>query len=244
MLWFGIKDPENYIKLGAWGDFFGGTLNPVLSFIAILGLLLTIVMQRDELSLTRQELSRSASALENQARLLNQQSFENTFFNLLSLHNEIVNSIDLMSDGKVTASGRDCFTSFHRRLGQEYRKASKSHEDLDEIEIIRIAFENFWSRNQTDLGHYFRLMFNIVKFVSESEFKDSYYIKFLRAQISDQELVIIFYNCLTPQGQKFKKYAEKYSLFDNIEKKSIFSIEDHCKLFEPVAFGEISLHNH
>jgi uncharacterized membrane protein len=68
---------------GQFGDFMGGTLNPILSFLALLALLLTIVMQSYELRLTRQEmeLSRVAQqktevALADQANTLREQLAE------------------------------------------------------------------------------------------------------------------------------------------------------------------------
>ena len=68
---------------GQFGDFMGGTLNPILSFMALLALLLTIILQSYELRLTRQEmeLSRIAQqktevALADQANTLREQLTE------------------------------------------------------------------------------------------------------------------------------------------------------------------------
>jgi uncharacterized membrane protein len=68
---------------GQFGDYIGGTLNPILSFLALLALLLTIVLQSYELRLTRQEmeLSRVAQqktevALADQANTLREQLAE------------------------------------------------------------------------------------------------------------------------------------------------------------------------
>jgi hypothetical protein len=105
-LWWGVKDSELFKQLGPWGDFFGGFLNPILTFLTFLGVLFTIGLQKIELNLTRQEMARSADALENQLKALEKQlqavedqSFENTFFRLLELHNTIINSIDLRRGG-------------------------------------------------------------------------------------------------------------------------------------------------
>ena len=82
---------------GAFGDFIGGILNPLLSFAAFSGLLLTLFLQREqlkqneqELDLTRQELSlstaelrRSADAQNVQIETSKLQNFESTFFSLL-----------------------------------------------------------------------------------------------------------------------------------------------------------------
>lgn len=58
---------------GTFGDFFGGVLNPILTFLTFMGLLFTILLQQSELKLTRKELKDSAAALSDQAKTLAQQ---------------------------------------------------------------------------------------------------------------------------------------------------------------------------
>lgn len=58
---------------GTFGDFFGGMLNPILTFLTFMGLLMTIVIQQKELRLTRKELKDSSLALADQARSLQYQ---------------------------------------------------------------------------------------------------------------------------------------------------------------------------
>ena len=82
-------------NFGEWGDFFGGVLNPLLTFLMFMGLLVTIVIQQTELRESRLELKRSADALIEQSESLKKQNFESTFFQMLTIHNGIVNSIDL-----------------------------------------------------------------------------------------------------------------------------------------------------
>lgn len=59
---------EENPSFGPFGDFVGGMLNPVLTFLMFMGLLITIILQQKELSLTRKEYVRTADALE-EARL-------------------------------------------------------------------------------------------------------------------------------------------------------------------------------
>lgn len=99
--------PENW---GTFGDYLGGTLNPILGFISFMALLYTIKLQRDsinlqneELKATREELARSAKAqeaseqiLKEQSHILKQQQFETTFFSMLTHLNQL--SISLLPD--------------------------------------------------------------------------------------------------------------------------------------------------
>ena len=52
---------------GLFGDFIGGILNPILSFMALISLLLTVVLQSKQLELSRQELSATRIELERSA---------------------------------------------------------------------------------------------------------------------------------------------------------------------------------
>ena len=85
---------------GVFGDFVGGTLNPLLSFLGLIALLFTIALQskelalsKEELKLTREELARSASAQEEINKTQARQQFENTFFALLDQHNKLLEKL-------------------------------------------------------------------------------------------------------------------------------------------------------
>lgn len=115
---------ENYlaIKPEAWliGDAFAA-LNTLFSGLAFGGLIYAIFLQKSELSLqrnelelSRNELSGQREQLELQNKTLNTQTFENTFFQLLRSHNDIVSSIDLVSATRTT-KGRDCMKVFFER---------------------------------------------------------------------------------------------------------------------------------
>ncbi|MEV3827528.1 putative phage abortive infection protein [Aeromonas caviae] len=215
-------------QAGVFGDSFG-VLTALFSAFAFGGLIITIWQQQEELDITRKEIG--------------QQSFESTLFKMLEIHNVLVNGIDLRQAGGVqTATGRDCFLIFYKsRLKKEYDEYTKNisarTKKPDDIEIIRTVYKKFLESNQADLGHYFRYIYNIFKFIDRSQVEDKlYYSAVVRAQISDYEALIIFYACLSPEGAKFKVYAEKYALFDNLP-KSLLLKQSHINLFNENAFG-------
>jgi hypothetical protein len=224
-------------SFGEWGDFFGGVLNPILTFLTFMGLLITIVIQQSELKESRKEFKRSADALNEQSTNMKKQNFENTLFQMLALHNDIVNSIDLTNkETGITTTGRDCFKVFYTRLARVYRKKEKSaNGSVAPDVLISRAYKSFWRVHQTELAHYFRYLFNVIKFIDESNFSDGPYIKLIRAQLSDSELFILFYNSQTDQGRKFVEYIEKYSLFDNMPTLKLLD-RSHKGLVSPKAY--------
>lgn len=65
------KSPEAW---GQLGDYFGGTINPIISLCALIGLLVSIVIQREALSNSREELKNSREELKKNSEALSQQA--------------------------------------------------------------------------------------------------------------------------------------------------------------------------
>jgi hypothetical protein len=103
-------------------------LNALFSGLAFWGVICAIlfqkaelVLQRRELTLTRAEVRGQKEQLHAQNITLKQQSFENTFFSLLNLFANLVNSIDVKPGlGAPPLKGRDCFTIFYNEFQRNY----------------------------------------------------------------------------------------------------------------------------
>lgn len=76
--------------------------------------------------------------------------------------------------------------------------------------------------NQTELSSYFRNMYNAIKLVHNDEYLSSNekidLVKIYRAQLSNPELYILFFNLVSRFGKKWneKGYIEKYELLTNL----------------------------
>ena len=68
---------------GQFGDFVGGTLNPILGFVSVLVLVATLNLQRVELKESREVFKEGNYLLEMQLTPIHLQSLENTFFKML-----------------------------------------------------------------------------------------------------------------------------------------------------------------
>ncbi|MGN7742553.1 putative phage abortive infection protein [Pseudomonas sp. 22526] len=221
------SNPEHW---GQFGDFLGGVLNPTFSFLALLALLATFSLQVKELRLSSKELKNSADALIKQNQTLEKQNFETSFFQLLKLHNDIILSIDLVSDKKTT-KGRDCFKIFLKRLEHELNKQNKTTE-------YKTTYALYFITHEHELGHYFRLLYNIIKLINNTENIDKkFYTNIVRAQLSSAELMLLFYNCLSEYGiEKFKPLVEKFSLLKTIPRTTL-PPESLIHQYTPIAFG-------
>lgn len=221
-----------------FGDYIGGVVGSIFAFFGLIALLLTLWIQSRELRVSSAELRRSAEALSEQNNSIKLQSFENRLFNMISLHHEIVNGIDLRVKGEVTSSGRDCLRVFYKRLVKEFAPALRG-DNLNYKDGILSGYAKFYEKHAHELGHYFRNIYRILKFIEESDIpRKSEYSGILRAQLSNPELALLFYNGITVRGDKLKPLAEKYALFENLEPNQLARKDDDSRFYEAEAFGE------
>jgi len=201
-------------KYALFGDSFGA-VSAFFSALAFAGVIFTLFIQRKELKLQRKDLEL--------------QRFENIFFQLLKTHSDIVNAIDLRKKKGGMITGRDCFKNFLNKL----EEAIGNHCHTASIEKTLTAYDCVFNKHQNDLGHYFRNLYQIIKYVDKSDIEDKKtYTNFVRAQLSSHELVLIFYNCLSQYGkEKFKPLVEKYALFGNMDRGLVFN-QDHLNEYK------------
>lgn len=116
---------DSFSKLGTVGDFLGGTTVGLLSLASILFLISTIVMQRkelgmqrEELQMTREELVKANQQYEITNETMLKQQFETTFFNMINMHNSLVDGLTLYNKN---VKGKDVFIMLHENINNEYR---------------------------------------------------------------------------------------------------------------------------
>jgi len=217
--------PDSGRELGPFGDFFGGIVNPIFTFLTFFGLIITIVIQRMELRLARTEYKETSHAL-------NTQAMETTFFNLLDLHHKIVDGLKFnpnilpalpeevylrrqMTPEKIerqTKFGRNVFESIVREFTKERVNPN----------VIIIRYKNFNIKNNNIVGHYFRNLYHILKVVDGypdlSHDEKRKFASIVRAQLSSNELLLLFINCcegVVDQGQ-FRNLLIKYHILEHI----------------------------
>lgn len=217
------------IREGTFGDSFG-TLNTLFSGLAFSGVLLTMLFQRKDLSETRNQIA--------------SQQVESQFYSMLELQQEVVRNFDLQDgeDKSVVSAGRDCFKIWKAGIIHYYLKLSSlsdaqypsvlSHDD----KVIR-AYELLFDHHKADLGLYFRSLYAVFRFIDNCSHKEKgQFALVVRSLLSDNELVLLFYNCLSTKGSKFTKYVYRYALFDNLEVGLLVRSED-INLFSFEAYG-------
>lgn len=198
-------------RSGAFGDAFG-VINALFSALACSGVVATLLYQRRDLSAQKEK--------------SDMQQFETQFYSRLTLQQNVVDRLDLVDKQtkSVVASGRDCLKTIFREMKRIYSAASKTRNH--DAALLK-SYSAIWNHFHSDLGVYMRSLYSVFKFLSESEYPDRKKLGVVvRSLLSDFELVLIFYNCLSEKGENFKKYAEEFQLFDNLDIDILMLKED------------------
>lgn len=218
---------------GQFGDYVGGILNPLFSVTALFALLYTIVLQTKELRESSKQLEKSAEALSAQNLVLLKQSFETSFFNLASQFNELVRDL-IAPDG--SSKGKKCFAWLNNSLVTIYMNDVVRGNSMEPVhDAVNSQYIKFYQSNGHLIGHYFRTLYNILKFINNSQItttEKKFYTNIIRAQLSKYELSLILYNCSSSYGsEKLLPLVVKYEILKHLEPESLATPEHSTLLF-------------
>lgn len=219
--------------MGSDGRFFWRYTEPYSSIFSLLALCYTLALQFVQSRKTAQ-----FNAIQN---------FESFLLELIRLHRDNLNSIDLWNkETKKETRGRDCILVFLRWIAKNHHELT--HDDLPSTERLQLAYKKFYEDDQkkVEIGHYFRNLYHIFKFIDESKIigdaDKERYAKLVRAQLSTPELALLFFNGLSSKGTNFKRYIEKYSILLDLTSRDLkirgISDIEIRKMYEESAFED------
>lgn len=176
--------------------------------------------QKEILELQKQTLEKQIKSSEAQQLQISIQNFENLFFELLKTKSDATNQVlykheSFNVENRYTLQGKD---------------AIKTHINNFKLYYSSIDWSSYYKDELLDIfGSYFRICYQIVKLIEnnmilknlEKEYKKEYSIKqkeyfdIFRSTLTQHELELIFFNCLSEYGnKKFKRLIEKYGIFE------------------------------
>ncbi|MFV5516325.1 putative phage abortive infection protein [Acinetobacter gerneri] len=195
---------EESSKIGDWGtfgDFIGGTLNPIISLISILLLFATWSLTAKTLNFTKKE-------LENSNDLFKTQQFDAMFWGLIGNLENIEKSLyDKNEDGQVV-------------LDLLYRNVFQN--GIEKENIVQLK-RNVILQN-AELSKYFIYLYQILKNIDESLKSGSLeerfrlqksYSNILRATLSTKVLQLLAINSCE-EFDSYRGYLEKYNFFEHM----------------------------
>ncbi|MEK6479143.1 putative phage abortive infection protein [Catalinimonas sp. 4WD22] len=208
---------------GTFGDMFG-MINSLFSGLAFAGLIYTILQQREELDLTRQEFIK-------QNETFRLQRFENTFFQLLRLNDDLLDGHTISSNHESVETrvylhmiSAKIIESIDKRL-EMLRKDNVSSQfsplqiQNQRFTIVQHTLESYNKEIENSLLHYLNNLFSIVQLVDASELigkeEKLLYVNILKTQMSVSERTLLFFMLIARQDIKRQKALyDQYQFLD------------------------------
>ncbi len=238
-------------NFGTFGDFFGGVLNPILTFLTFMGLLITIILQQKELKQSRKEFQGQKESLENQ-------EFDNKFFQMLNLLNNISDrlAVNIKNDD---LDGKNIFEYLKEKLHNDIyylydQDLTNNSLQEDKFLYFQKGFNKFNNTYDTTFKYYFINLYQLLKYIdtySNNEVEAKEYTNMIRAQLTKNALILLAYNAIGVKNFTTNQYqllVEKYAFFEHLryddfcENENIINIINTIlSEYDDKAFGKNNL---
>lgn len=220
---------------GTFGDFVGGFAGTLIGLGTLIALAIALQLQARELSETR-------AALEEQSRAISRQVFEATFFQLLTQFREVREGVT--HKGTAGSSGREALARVYGDMKAQYPIPSATvGQPPPQLDAIRSMHRSVYrpTSHEDVLGPYFRTLYHVFKFIDRAALSDDEkvtYANIARAQLTIDEVALLFYNGLSEHGVDFKPLIEKYGVLKHLNPTILPNMRhrDDPALYAPTAF--------
>ena len=228
-------------RRGQIGDSYGG-LTALFTALAFFGVILTAHLQTKELQLQRDELTATREVMRQQAGSISKQTFEATLFQMLRIQNEMRGDLMFEESNLLKRQGREAFEGYVQLVSKEfdYHRGQNPNEDGD-LPSIKLAYAHMYRRYEHCLGPFFRNLYHMFKLIDISSLKEEekpVYANLARAQMSDDESLLLFYNGLSEFGDGLKRLSEQYGLLKHVPDNGVFQAH-HRTYYERSAFLDV-----
>ena len=229
-------------KLGPVGDYFGGLLNPIVAIGALVGLYLSLNVQRDTLKATRDGLRLQLdqdhffTLLGNREAAISNISLNKTTPTIVSYRGrEVVREVLAFIDIQAASTPTKNLARIHKKYSafEEFEPQALQRRvsiftllytgdaNLPTEKIILSHFRTTYDTDNLEdiLGHIFRSTYQVLKFIYETasfdDKKKADLTNYLRAQISEAEFAAFALTALTKIGAKSRAIAIALDLYED-----------------------------
>lgn len=236
------------------GEFIGGIVGTLFTLTATFFLFITFREQRKQFE--------STQSSEFYTR------FETTYFNMLGMLEKVQTSINKnISESEIYPNQHNLVDYYNTLKANHFidsvrEESIKSIDDalsqdtLQSAEVLRAKqyygdyFEKYVTDAGCNVGYFYRYIYNIVNFVySQTAFKEEHdkekYLNLLQAQLSDEELALLFYDAISRYGenkegkQYFREILDDTHFLENIKPQVLLS-RRHCFFYPKTIFKFMS----
>lgn len=186
-------------KAGVFGDSFG-ILTSLFSALAFTGMIITILLQKEELGLQRKELADTRQEIAAQKEILRTQSFNDNFYRLLDYYKDNLSQVvvlDKENNQQITGvSALKYLLDKFSEKQQEYKHYYNPHD----AQLMKVFEYHLFMDVQQILmkqGRYLRTLQSLLSLVEERLDDDkNLYWNIIESQLTVHEVKYIFYHTL------------------------------------------------
>lgn len=171
-------------------------------------------------------------ALSEQRRAVKRQMFVSTLIAMLERLQQTIADTDFFVVEKVvnadgtfdekavaSQSGQSAFYEISQEL-RLYVTENFLPDMSDEAKkgLAILLYKGFYQDYKDDLGHFFRQLYHIVKYIDESDDDEAgRFLKIVRASLSNAQLLLLAYNSISGEGRiKFSELITRHSFLHNL----------------------------
>jgi uncharacterized membrane protein len=194
VIYFGVISSTGRESWGQFGDYFGGILNPILSFSAFIILVITYNKQ---ISIQQHEDIKHYKSMEN-----------SRFFEMLSMLHQTAGGVEIDD----TIGSMKTYRG-HRGIGRSWnilrRNLDRAVHADNKLEEISASYANWRNKYWPSVGSYFEsAIFILDRYVllNNNQVDYDYYMHALRSQMSIHERSILFFELV--KNRKRIKHGE------------------------------------
>lgn len=226
---------------GEFGDYVGGTLNPMLAFFSFLALCYTIHLQNKQLQRTDEQLAQNKLALEQNAKALelNNQELKNS-----------TEQLQLSAKAQLEMEKTQRIQQFEGLFTFMLGMLSKCHDIINDKQINALNYigenidpsiyifkdSNRWLRESVELVALFMHLYQILKLIHNQDDiffppnNKKQYANIVRAGLDNNTLQLLFLNCIKNNitNDSFDEFADLLEEFEFFE---------HLRLEMPTHYG-------
>ena len=188
---------------GQFGDFIGGIVGTLISYISVRLLVRNL---REQMKSNQQQ----AESNSQNAKVFELQQFNEMFKLLFNQYQDTISNYrygsDLTGQKAIAAIAEDIMLHGWTIDGGTYQER--------ECKALSI-YDSFYVNYHDVAPVHFRIIYRIFQLIDEAEISDTQrrdVAKIMRCQLSEEELFLLRYNCKSPYGVKMRLYLNRYNL--------------------------------
>lgn len=200
---FDYKETIDNELWGQLGDFIGGIVGTIISYISIR---LLVKNLREQMKANNQH----EKSNKQNARVYELQQFNEMFKLLFSQYQETINNYRYAPD----LSGKKALFAIVKDVMQHGRTITENTYMEREKKALDI-FDSYYVTHHDVAPVHFRILYRIFQLIDDAEISEEQrrdVAKIMRCQLSEEELFLLRYNCKSPYGEKMRIYVNRYNL--------------------------------